>query len=62
MTNKQDANSKVGAEPRESLKDGAETKISSTPGKDAVGDHALDDVSGGLWPRVTTGSTYNKTI
>lgn len=62
MTGEQDTNSKALAEAGESLKDGAQNKISSTPAKDALGDGALDDVSGGLWPQVTTGSTYNKTI
>ena len=56
MTNKQDANSKAGAEPRESLKDGTQHKISSTPEKDALRDGALDDVSGGAWPYGTTAS------
>lgn len=62
MTDKQEANSKGDVVPHQNLKDGAENKISSTPGKDALGDGALDDVSGGLWPQVMTGSTYNKTI
>ena len=62
MTNKQDANSKAAAQPRESLKDGTQNKISSTPEKDALRDGALDDVSGGLWPAVMSSSTYNKTI
>ncbi|WP_338699451.1 MULTISPECIES: hypothetical protein [unclassified Bradyrhizobium] len=53
MTNKQDANSKAGAEPRESLKDGTQHKISATPEKDALRDGALDDVSGGAWPYYT---------
>jgi hypothetical protein len=48
MTNKQDANSKVGAEPSESPKDVAQNEISSTPQKDTLGDSALNDVSGGL--------------
>ena len=62
MTNAQDTNSKGQAEAGESLKDGAPNKISSTPGKDAFGDGSLDDVSGGLWPAVTSYNTYNKTI
>jgi hypothetical protein len=49
MSNSQGANSKGEAEPRD-LNDAAETKISSTPGKDALSDGALDDVSGGGWP------------
>jgi hypothetical protein len=53
MTNGQDINSKTQAEPGESLKDGAPNKISSTPGKDALSDGALDDVSGGAWPYYT---------
>jgi hypothetical protein len=56
MTNGQDTNSKGQAEPGESLKDGAPNKISSTPGKDALSDSSLDDVSGGTWrPFSTTG-------
>lgn len=62
MTDKQETNSKGDVLPRQNLKDGAENKISSKPGKDALGDGALDDVSGGLWPAVMTGSSYNKTI
>ena len=62
MTNKQDANSKVGAEPSESPKDVAQNEISSTPQKDTLGDSALNDVSGGLWPYVTSSNTYNKAI
>jgi len=62
MTNKQDTNSEGDVVPHQSLKDGAETKISSPPGKDALGDGALDDVSGGLWPQVMSGNTYNKGI
>ncbi len=54
MTSGQDTNSKGQAEPGESLKDGAPNKISSTPGKDALSDGALDDVSGGAWPYLTT--------
>jgi hypothetical protein len=53
MTNGQDTNSKGQAEPSESLKDGAPNKISSTPGKDALGDSSLDKVSGGSWPYAT---------
>ncbi|UWU74788.1 hypothetical protein N2603_32765 [Bradyrhizobium huanghuaihaiense] len=62
MTGKQDATAKQDAIPGESLKDAVQNTISSTPEKDAVADGALDDVSGGLWPAVMTGSTYNKTI
>ncbi|QIG91245.1 MULTISPECIES: hypothetical protein [Bradyrhizobium] len=62
MTDEQDTNSKGDVVPPQNLKEGAETKISSTPGKDALGDGALDDVSGGLWPAVMSSSTYNKTI
>ncbi|WP_084299107.1 hypothetical protein [Bradyrhizobium sp. WSM1743] len=36
------------------------SQISTT--SDALGDSSLDDVSGGLWPQVMTGSSYNKTI
>ncbi|MDH2350187.1 hypothetical protein QCM77_07165 [Bradyrhizobium sp. SSUT18] len=56
MTNGQDTNSKGQAEPGESLKDGAPNKT-STPGKDALSDSSLDDVSGGsTWrPFSTTG-------
>jgi hypothetical protein len=50
MTNGQDTNSKGQAEPGESLKDGAPTEISSTPGKDALSNSSLDKVSGGGWP------------
>ena len=50
MTNGQDTNSNGQAEPGESLKDGAPNKISPTPGKDALSDSSLDDVSGGSWP------------
>jgi len=53
MTNGQDTNSKGQVVPGESLKDGAPNKISSTPGKDALGDSSLDDVSGGGWPYAT---------
>jgi hypothetical protein len=53
MTDGQAANSKGEAEPRE-LKDVAETRISSTPDKDVLGESALDDVSGGAWPSTTT--------
>ncbi|QIG91244.1 MULTISPECIES: hypothetical protein [unclassified Bradyrhizobium] len=56
MTNRQDANSEAGTEPRESLKDGTQHKISSAPEKDALRDGALDDVSGGAWPYGTTAS------
>ena len=63
MTSGQDTNSKGQAEPGESLKDGAPNKISSTPEKDALGDKALDDVSGGAWPNATTKSgTVGPTI
>jgi len=62
MTDKQETNSKGDVAPHQNLKDGAENKSSSTPAKDALGDGALDDVSGGLWPAVMSGSTYNKTI
>ena len=53
MTNNQDANSKVGTEPRESLKEAGQNKVSqvfSTSEKDALGDSSLADVSGGSWP------------
>ncbi|MCK1275955.1 MULTISPECIES: hypothetical protein [unclassified Bradyrhizobium] len=40
----------------------SEQKISSNSHKDALGDSSLDDVSGGLWPSVMSGSTYNRTI
>ena len=50
MTNGQDTHSIGQAEPGESLKDGAPNKISSTPGKDALSENSLDDVSGGSWP------------
>jgi len=56
MTNGQDTNSKGQAEPGENLKDGVPNKISSTPGKDALGDSSLDDVSGGGWPYATMSS------
>jgi hypothetical protein len=56
MTNGQDTNSNAQAEPAESLKDGAPTKISPTPGKDALSDSSLDKVSGGGWPYATTHS------
>jgi hypothetical protein len=46
MSNGQDINSKPQSEPGESLKDVAQTKISSTD-KDALGDSALDSVAGG---------------
>lgn len=49
MTNTQAANSNVEAEPRDP-KDVAESKISSASAKDALGDKALGDVSGGGWP------------
>jgi hypothetical protein len=62
MTDKQETNSKGDVVPPQNLKDGAENTISSTPGKDALGDGALDDVSGGLWPYVMSSSSYNKTI
>jgi hypothetical protein len=48
MTNKQDATGEA-----EGLQSGAQnnvSQISSTPEKDALGDKALDDVSGGSWP------------
>lgn len=50
MSSTQGANSKGVVLPDESLKDGPDTKSSSTPGKDALSDGALDDVSGGGWP------------
>jgi hypothetical protein len=53
MTNAQDTNSNKQAEAAESLKDGAPNTISSTPGKDALSDSSLDDVSGGGWPYAT---------
>jgi hypothetical protein len=56
MPNGQDTNSKAQAEPGESLKDGAPNKISSTPGKDALSDSSLDEVSGGSWPLNTFSS------
>jgi hypothetical protein len=56
MTNAQDTNSKGQAEPGESLKDGAPSKISSAPGKDALSESSLDDVSGGGWPYATMSS------
>jgi hypothetical protein len=62
MTNGQDTNSTGQAQPGESLKDGAPNKSSSTPGKEALGDNSLDDVSGGLWPYVISNNSYNKTI
>lgn len=49
MTNTQAASSGVEAEPRDP-KDVVENKISSASGKDALGDSALDGVSGGTWP------------
>ena len=61
MTTKQDANSNVQAEAGKSPKEGAQNNI-STSEKDALGDKSLDEVSGGLWPAVMTGSSYNKTI
>ena len=61
MTNKQDANGEA-----ESLESGAQnnvSQISSTSDKDAFGDKALDDVSGGAWPNATTKSgTVSPTI
>jgi len=54
MTIAQDANKQ--AEPGESLKDGAPSKISSTPGQDALSDSSLDEVSGGSWPFNSTAS------
>ena len=63
MTNGQDTNSKRQAEPGEGLKDGMPNKISSTPGKDALSDSSLDDVSGGAWPNATTkNGTVSPTI
>jgi hypothetical protein len=62
MTSTEGANSKGEAEI---LKDTAENKasqISTTSDKDALGDSSLNDVSGGLWPAVTSYNTYNKTI
>jgi hypothetical protein len=50
MTDTQAANSAGEADP----KDVAETKISSAPEKDALGDSSLDKVSGGGWPSTTT--------
>ena len=50
MTNAQDTNSNKQAEAAESLKDGAPNTISSTPGKDALSDSSLEDVSGGRVP------------
>jgi hypothetical protein len=52
MANTQAANSNVEAEPRDP-KDATENKISSASAKDALGDKALDDVSGGGWPYAT---------
>jgi hypothetical protein len=57
MTNGQDTNSNGQAEPSESVKDVAQNKITSTPGKDALSDSSLDDVSGGGWPYATLHST-----
>jgi hypothetical protein len=54
MTNGQDTNSTGQAQPGESLKDSAPNKISSAPGKDAISESSLDDVSGGAWPPATT--------
>jgi hypothetical protein len=62
MTTKQDTNSNVPAEAGKSPNDVAQNNISSTSEKDALGDKSLDEVSGGLWPQVMTGSSYNQTI
>jgi len=48
MSKPQDINSKTQAESRETLKDVAQPKISSTD-KDALGDRALDGVMGELF-------------
>jgi hypothetical protein len=61
MTTKQDTNSNVQAEAGKGPTETAQNKI-STSEKDALGDKSLDEVSGGLWPQVMTGSSYNKTI
>jgi hypothetical protein len=45
MTNKPDATGEA-----ESLENGAQNQISSTPEKDALSEKSLDDVSGGAWP------------
>jgi hypothetical protein len=51
MTNKQDANSKVGDELRESLKDHGQNKVSQISSeKDSLSDSSLGDVSGGRVP------------
>jgi len=51
MTNKQDANSKVGAESRESPKDNGQNKVSRISSeRDSLSDSSLDDVSGGRVP------------
>lgn len=62
MSNEQDITPKAQPGVGESVKDGVQSNISSTPDKGALGDKSLDDVSGGLWPYVTTGNTYNKGI
>ena len=60
MSNAQDTNSKTQAEAGESLQDCSQDKIASPPDKDALGDGALDDVSGGQWPYLVTGGTPSK--
>jgi hypothetical protein len=55
MSKTQGAHSNGEGEPRD-LKDVAETRISSTSDKDALGESALDKVSGGGWPYATLSS------
>jgi hypothetical protein len=50
MTNNQDANKQGEAEGLEGAAQNKVSQILSTPEKDALGDKALDDVSGGTWP------------
>jgi hypothetical protein len=58
MTNTQNDNSKGEAK---TLKDAAQndaSQISTASGKDALGDSALDKVSGGSWPYATMSSAH----
>jgi hypothetical protein len=62
MSNTRGANSKGEAEILKDAADNKASQISTTSDKDALGDSSLNDVSGGLWPAVTSNNAYNKTI
>lgn len=53
MTDKQDTNSTVGAEPRESSKNAAQNQAPQISPADALSDGSLEDISGGAWPYYT---------